>query len=957
MKNCFYVLSISVFVFVANASIVASAQEEVSLTDIKKLPGYRSYSTLSSFTEHLRQNPSMYKALKVNEGLAARILGSTMAQRQVLSKIESSGDVQQALSGFSDGTEANSFSSPRTQAESPEFDENRTSQYGSGSNGNLAAQRAVEKAQREREAANRRANAIMAQAREIMDREQSPEELARQQKEIIASNKAVAAVLVELSDQPEALQAFLSDGALVQSVMDKAVTLSEALEQVGADLNKDTASAGDAAVAENNTPVVASEPETSKPEVTPEQPDRASTQSEEPTTSSITQPEPAPVPENNNQQSLDDQLNTLAQINPQAHTLLRQDSALQDSVLSGDITFDELLAELTTRLEQDDSQQSSPEDDPDDEIFHDDSEDEPLPSKHEKASAEIAVDTSGNCDTNHDPCDTGVEYDGTKIFNINQMPQVGRDVLDENGWPKYLNVPKGCPAPENDMQYVHEFRYGHTDTAMMRIMPLHLIKRRGNWSHIGLTRNERMAVPFYTGKPVDDYGGAAGLVSRLDAGSDSRALKYGHMRVTVSHCPGDFSDNGVTLEGEEPLKRQPVPHWPNRCVPDSASKLHLTILGKGQDNPQPLHTCVLRPFKRYFINVKLRDVSANEKMVEIAKNVREKLPAVEIEDGMSRSQILSMLTRLHFRGKAPHPIGGGSSPDIDTFVNGEPRLANNTVLFQGAVSPLPYNGACVEKNYVFGEDSLPAYPLNYSTQSCGPRLTDKNYTQKNQICYGAHCLPDDTQIPNPNFSKLSCYDVLGKLPSLMMDFAHIGNDRVWQSGYNKPVYSSYVCEQPSGERICAAHREGELRSKVCDVSRDSIVRPSTLAVQQCQFDREHGLFKWVAVNTEHQFKRPQGHFCTFRETQVAKTSPGKCHLGEQKFQVGERARLNCVRGAGTSQETAYQRVAECQQRADSPALPVMVDAETGYDISRMRDEQGDLIGINVRRNSCEITSL
>ena len=256
-------------------SVQVAQGQEVSEADIRGLPGYKSYSTLGSFTERLRQDPALFSALQGNKALAERIFGSTMAQRQVLSNIESSGDVQQALSDF-EGDASSSFGSnfgssfgsqsvnrqenPLTSTQKTDTSQRRRSSVSSfagggtvSSGGNLAAQRAIEKAQREREAATQRADDTMARAREIMNREQSAEALARQQEEIIASNEAVAAVMAELSDQPEVLQAFLSDGELLQKVMDKEVTLSQALAEVGADIKDDTASAGDAAVAENDS--------------------------------------------------------------------------------------------------------------------------------------------------------------------------------------------------------------------------------------------------------------------------------------------------------------------------------------------------------------------------------------------------------------------------------------------------------------------------------------------------------------------------------------------------------------------------------------------------------------------------------------------------------------------------------------------------------------------------------
>ena len=457
-------------------SVQVAQGQEVSDADIRVLPGYKSYSTLGSFTERLRQDPTLFGALQGNEALAERILGSTMAQRQVLSKIESSGDVQQALSEFSEGADANSFSTRSAQFESRSPEKTRTSQSVSDSDGNanLAAQRAIEKAQREREAANRRANDIMARAREIMDSEQRNEALARQQEEIIASNEAVAAVMAELSDQPEALQAFLSDGALVQKVMDKEVTLSQALAEVGADINDDTASAGDAAVAENDTPVVASELETSEP--APE-----------------SEPAPVFIPE--------EVVKTqpLPTRPPKTLPVITQpEPALSDSGQSPDSPSEP---------------KSEPEHEPKDELVH------VFGNKYRLNGKDIY-------DLNHIPTPNEAKLDANGWPKHLNVPEAcGKAANDQV---KYFF----------EARYSDQNR-GST-VAMDRVESNYFTDFGGSPAHLALTQGEAIASPFITPRIQNSNYNIFDASLTFVPDIDTHSLNPTMPRVSISYCPSDF---------------------------------------------------------------------------------------------------------------------------------------------------------------------------------------------------------------------------------------------------------------------------------------------------------------------------------------------------------------------------------------------------------------------------------
>ena len=834
-------------------SVQVAQGQEVSEADIRGLSGYKSYSTLGSFTERLRQDQALFSALQGNEALAERILGSTMAQRQVLSKIESSGDVQQALSEFSDGTDVNSFSSRSAQSENREHEKTLTSQSVSDSTGNLAAQRALERAQREREAANQRANDIMAQAREIMDRKQRNEELARQQEEIIASNEAVAAVMAELADQPEALQAFLSDGALVQKVMDKAVTLFEALEQVGADINKDTASAGDAAVAENDTPVT----------------------------------DPAP---DSRQQSLDDLMSTLKQVNPQAHTLLSQDSALQDSVLSGDITFDELLAKLTTRLEQ---EAASP--DPS-------SSSDPVPTRPSEPEDVELVHVSGN----------HYKLGDKDVYDLNHIPARTEAAKDANGWPKYLNVPAECPGPKEGEVYYHAARY-HADAEapyggnIKSFASSYLEVHDGSAFRIGMTDEETNASAFVT--PNTD-GWKAGLKFALLANDPHDGSgKNITTQMTISHCPGDFSGS-VVPSGKEDL--------PDACIQNTGNMNVATIYeGDELHGKMAPFICMLRPGQRYFFNMA---TPGN--------------PAPEDPDSIETRNADFLQKMKELWDIDPHRRGGrlvGVRMAVSTIHQGP-----NTVY-------LPDAKACVginEPKPLHYFESFASHIMPFRDRTCGRRQGGAVGGFKAQsgptpvICYDPYDI-----IPSQAFRPENVHSPSETDPTKM--------EHVWVEGYGKPLYSIYRCENTQAEDsrsigykyplwgsppACAAHREGEAISSngFRKRSRGSNIRYSY--VQQCQFDNERQRFDWVAVTARKKLLDVSGQFTknsTFKGA-LMEIDNDKCVVMGRRYKVGDEATVSCDN---------ENRVLQCQQRADNGA-PVMVAKDTGWDLSRLYTTDG-----------------
>ena len=913
--------------------------QEVSEADIRGLPGYKSYSTLGSFTERLRQDPALFDALQGNEDLSARILGSTMTQRQVLSEIDATGNVQHAVSKFLDGTDTDSLSSRRPQAENQDKLETRTSKRisrsGSESSGNanLAAQRAIERAQRNREAANQRAADIMAKSRKIMDREQNAEALARQKEDIITSNKAVAEVLAELSDQPEALQAFLSDGKLLQKVMDKEVTLSQALADVGADLNEDTASAGDAAVAENDTPAS------------------------------------PPAPEDN-QQALDDLLSTLEQVNPAAHTLLSEDEALQESVLSCAITFDELLADL-----------------------------------------------SNNCKTNNDSCDTGLVYNGEKVVNINQVPQTGREDLDENGWPKYLNVPADCPPATKGVDYFFNHRYSARDNSGMTYIKGMERLQGGGVHHVSHTVKERSAIPFYT------RGSSEFTMLSFKVDQDYDLYIKGIKAISISHCPDDFRTPLPKVDGKEQLAVSCRPY---------AKKYPVSVGEQGR--VLGMEGCQLKPYNRYFLNIANLTykhamsengyVAAPErKYVPISKEKYEKIKKERGQEERLRPILLRLPQPVHpekdhpdneglFQYQALKPLENGDYTSVlrfpgilsqnddlitdhvevafapaakywsrratdinlsieqvrkkisriltrtgknylDTTINGFIRFvvadhANLSTLFPEGQRP--YNGPCLNENF------YSSLPMNYNSSNCGRAF--KSYAGVRETTW-------------------VCRDALGKLPPLTMQLSCKSEKCTWVQGYNKPVYSSYVCEKAKNTNpyhmTCAAHREGEYRTEICPGYYSGRSHMSGIHhVQQCQFDAAGERYRWMSTALT-EVDGPAKHFCRLvtgnrlasknlsGQSQhygapLSPVKPNSCYLNGRNYTSGEKITIQCEKGTNVPAVSANFRCKDLSSGLNSPSVVMENNGSPMGEAMSNFHSNWSLVGELHSRGDCKILS-
>ena len=224
----------------AVGSLNAAAQE-LSMNEIKSLPGYKSYGTLSSFTKHLQEDPVLYRALSSNQQLSEKIMGSTTLQRKLLSDIKKSGDSQSVLSRYErefnksgelKGSALHSTYSHKGHApdQKPLQKDNDAEKGAQNNNANLAAQRAIEQARNiKKEAAEKHAKAQLVDAQALLDKDaQQPEFEAE-----MLQYKVVQDIVKQLTHDPAALDEFFADTRMIQKLMDKEITVEEAMDKLG----------------------------------------------------------------------------------------------------------------------------------------------------------------------------------------------------------------------------------------------------------------------------------------------------------------------------------------------------------------------------------------------------------------------------------------------------------------------------------------------------------------------------------------------------------------------------------------------------------------------------------------------------------------------------------------------------------------------------------------------------
>ena len=185
-------------------------------------------------------------------------MGSTTLQRKLLTDIKKSGDSQGVVSSYvnefsqtgdvtgnafgqMNNGRADSFARQEQQREkrrelnrqqlTGDEENKRGGQRlgGFSGNANLAAQRAIEKAQREKEAADRHAKEVIANAQAQLDAKNEQEKF---QSEMLRF-KAVQDMISQIAHDPAALDTFWADTQMLQKLMDNEMTIEDAMAKLG----------------------------------------------------------------------------------------------------------------------------------------------------------------------------------------------------------------------------------------------------------------------------------------------------------------------------------------------------------------------------------------------------------------------------------------------------------------------------------------------------------------------------------------------------------------------------------------------------------------------------------------------------------------------------------------------------------------------------------------------------
>lgn len=463
------------------------------------------------------------------------------------------------------------------------------------------------------------------------------------------------------------------------------------------------------------------------------------------------------------------------------------------------------------------------------------------------------ADTSKPGQTTRPP----VPVDTIKNYDVNAVPSQADTAPDASGWPKYLAVPAGCPAPASGKSYFHEslswdWRDGtargrphYVDNNMGVGVLSHygtspgfskIIPGLGNdWIH--MTLHQEFAVPVLT-KGVGTEYKRLGAFPDLDFSGQSRIsgipAKFGEIRASVSYCPGDYS--GFTPAGKIPLAESCISKWHEHgyimtATAHSKTTAYTTLKEKG--------LCVLENAERYFVNYK----------ISLDKYAEVDLP---------------------------------SKPPLEAYQTSRISIGLNSAI----ISPgLPYAGPCL---------ASPPYPLGYYSTDCGET---RNF-ESDPSAGGTH---------NHN---ITCYDPYNLEPPVTFNrlFDPAAGKLVWTQGYRKPLFSRFVCEGNQAgyasynqftNKVCAVHREGELREKVQTSPINSI---NYREVEQCQFNPTTKRFDWTRVVQSElvpHFMQGTNAQVTDYERPLEHTG---CMVGNKVYAYGTKATVTC--GAASKPETA-----------------------------------------------------
>jgi len=502
------------------------------------------------------------------------------------------------------------------------------------------------------------------------------------------------------------------------------------------------------------------------------------------------------------------------------------------------------------------------------------------------------ADTSKPGQTTRPP----VPVDTIKNYDVNAIPSQADSTPDASGWPKYLAVPEGCPAPKNDKSYFHEPLMWDWRAGDAQGRPYYTYKNLGDMrlavlSHYGTTPgytniapmfsgdrwmhmrlNQEFAVPLLTpgiGTNFNRLGAFADLAfngqGRVPNGIPA---SYGEIRSSVSYCPGDYT--GFTPAGKKPLSERCISRWQDSGAimtvnAHSETTAYNALKDKG--------LCVLENAERYFYNLSI----SLDKLAEVDFPTK---PTPE--EYQNRPIVIGLNTSGHF--------GIANPPESAMAI---------------------YSGPCL---------SAPPYPAGYRSGDCGETRT----------------LTTDGSGGNSQNSTFTCYDPYNL--EAPVTFSRLWDPNTgkltWTQGYRKPLFSRFVCEGDSPNhpshyhlvpKVCAVHREGELREKVQTSPINNI---NYREVAQCQFNPTTKYFDWTRVVQSElvpHYMQGTNISTTVYERPLEHTG---CMVGNKVYAYGTKASVSC--GSASKPETAEMVCTERKTLDGSRSLLGTFEFTKGY---------------------------
>lgn len=483
-------------------------------------------------------------------------------------------------------------------------------------------------------------------------------------------------------------------------------------------------------------------------------------------------------------------------------------------------------------------------------------------------------------------------------YDLTAVPASSTLAADASGWPAYLNVPTGCPAPNANRKYFHEAgTYEYRGGNRPAILP-HYGEHGANYiapllngpSHAGswlrLTDAETYAVPFVTG--FDGFINFSGQTN----GQDQTSVAFDGLGwdIAISHCPDDFT--GVTPAGKISVSLSSNHQVNHRCHAFGymARVRGMVMPAEHPGRDSRIANCVLEPNTRYFVNIRVR-------------------PDLVTNNDFTRTQIEEMNA---------NPSKARSS----RVVLGKRRPVYGFLL-DGAAHGHPYalyNGPCL---------SSPPYPLGYFSADCGEVKELGN---------------NPTLSTESSTDVFSCHDPYNTKPSSQYTRRYDAQNKrlIWTTGYRTPFYNQYKCEMAkdgyvaAAGRVCAAHRKGELREQVYSAPSNQQYK----RIDQCQFSPENKRYEWSLVAASSLVRHHnQGSSLVATSTYERPLEHAGCSVGGTVHPIGTTVKITCGAGNNTLTETRV-----CKQREEGLGTFVTT---AGY--------VGDTYALVVASNRCRYT--